>query len=163
MPSSVVLECCEAIANKSWTIAFAESCTAGRATSEFSLSPVSGEILIGSIVSYDAQFKEHILSIPPELVEKYTPESAEVTAAMAKNFCLFSGSDICVAITGLTKSGGSETPEKPVGTIFIHIIFPHTQISSRTLFDGSPTEIITKAIDEIALLILEEIAPPQQL
>lgn len=163
MSSSIVLKCCEEISNRGWKIAFAESCTAGRATYEFSLSPFSGDILVGSIISYDAKFKEQQLNIAPELIQKFTPESAEVTATMARNFNLISNSDICVAITGLTKSGGSETPEKPVGTIFIHIIFPHTNISSRIVFKGSQQEIVLKAIDEIALLVMQEIAPAQQL
>ena len=89
------------------------------------------------MVCYDASLKEEILEIPHGLIETFTPESAEVTQAMAINFCKFSSADICVALSGLTTPGGSETPEKPVGTIFIHIIFPHRRVSERLLFDGS--------------------------
>lgn len=163
MPISLVVECSEAIANKNWTIAFAESCTAGRASAEFSLTPDSGKILMGSIVSYDAGFKKRILNIPEELIDEFTPESAEVTAAMARNFCEFSGSDICVAITGLIKEGGSESAEKPVGTVFIHMILPYKEISKRIVFDGSPEDIIIKTVEEISLLLLEEIGKKQQL
>ena len=101
--------------------------------------------------------KKELLRIPKDLIEKFTPESAEVTKAMANSFCKLAESDICVAITGLTSPGGSETPEKPVGTIFVHIIFPNKQLASRFVFEGSPEEIVDQAIEEIASLIIQEI------
>lgn len=157
MASSEVIACTQALVEKKWTIAFIESASAGKMCYEFSTVPGSGKVLMGGVVCYDVCFKENILEIPHGLIEVFTPESAEVTKAMAINFCKFSVADVCVALTGLTTSGGSETPEKPVGTIFIHIIFPHTTLSQRILLDGSPQEIVEKAINTVATLILNEI------
>lgn len=152
-----VIECSKAIVKKGWKITFVESASAGRMCYEFSRVPDSGKILIGGLVCYDADMKEDILEIPPELIEVFTPESAEVTKAMAHNFCRIIASDICVAITGLTTPGGSETPEKPVGTIFLHIIFPHKQLAKRYEFKGTAEEIVTQAIDTAASLIVNEL------
>jgi nicotinamide-nucleotide amidase len=157
MPSAKVTECCHALIEKEWTIAFVESATAGRMCSEFALVPDSGKIFLGGIVCYDVSLKENLLDVPSGLIEEHTPESAEVTEALAKNFCKFSGSDICVALTGLLSPGGSETEEKPVGTIFIHIIYPHMASAHRIVFDGSPEEIMIQAIDEVAKVLLAEI------
>lgn len=157
MISPKVIECSKAIVKKGWKITFVESASAGRMCYEFSRVPDSGKILIGGLVCYDADMKEDILEIPPELIEVFTPESAEVTKAMAHNFCRIIASDICVAITGLTTPGGSETPEKPVGTIFLHIIFPHKQLAKRYEFKGTAEEIVTQAIDTAASLIVNEL------
>ena len=157
MPSKLVTDCCLALIKKQWTVAFVESATAGRMSSEFALVPDSGQILIGGIVCYDVSLKENLLDVPPEVIEEHTAESAEVTELLAKNFCKFSGSDICVALTGLLTPGGSETAEKPVGTIFIHMVLPHKSVAIRKKFDGSPTEIMLQAIDAVANAIIEEI------
>ncbi|MNY62075.1 competence damage-inducible protein A [compost metagenome] len=76
---------------------------------------------------------------------------------MAQNFYRYINSDICVGLTGLTTPGGSESESKPVGTIFIHVIFGEIQIAKRFEFKGNPEEIINQAIDVVADLILREI------
>lgn len=75
---------------------------------------------------------------------------------MAKSFTKFTPAEVVVALTGLTTPGGSETPEKPVGTIFVHIIFPHNHISRRYQFEGGPEDIVNQAIDAVAEEIILE-------
>jgi nicotinamide-nucleotide amidase len=157
MASPNVLACSKALLHKGWTISFVESASAGRLSYEFSTVPDSGEILIGGMVCYNACMKEDILNIPTGMIEQFTPESAEVTKAMAESFAKYSASDVCVGLTGLTTPGGSETPEKPVGTIFIHIIFPDKQLANRSVFEGSAEEIVRQAVDQTASLIVKEI------
>ena len=157
MASPQVIACSKALVEKKWNISFVESATAGRLCYEFSTVPDSGKILIGGLVCYDACLKENLLEVPHGLIETFTPESAEVTKALTINFCKYSPADICVGITGLTAPGGSETPEKPVGTMFIHIIFPHKKVSERFVFDGNPEQIVSKTIDAVASIILQEV------
>ena len=156
MPSEKVIRCCQALIKKKWTITFVESASAGKLCNAFSTVIDSGQILIGGLVCYHASMKEDLLLIPHGTIEEYTPESAEVTQLMAQNFHRFVTSDICVALTGLASPGGSETPEKPVGTIFLHLIFPHKEIAKRLKFEGNPHEIIDQAVDAVADLLYEE-------
>ncbi|RVT98289.1 nicotinamide-nucleotide amidohydrolase family protein [Mucilaginibacter limnophilus] len=155
MASQPILDCSKQMAEKGLTIAFAESATAGWLCSEFALAPESGKILKGGIVSYDASIKEYLLKVPKELVEKYTPESAEVTEEMAKRLGDLIKSDIQVAVTGLTTPGGSETPEKPVGTMFVHAIINGKSSPIRQEFTGNCEEIIHKTIDATAQLLID--------
>jgi nicotinamide-nucleotide amidase len=157
MPSQTLKDCGIAIAGKGFTIAFAESATAGRMAAEFSLLAESGKILKGGIVCYDASIKEDILNIPKEFVEKYTPESAEVTEALADRIGKLIESDIQVAVTGLTTPGGSENAEKPVGTMFIHIVVNGKSLPIRHVFTGAPEEIVLQTIDHAAQIILQEL------
>lgn len=157
MASEKVTACCQALIEKNMTISFAESASAGKMSYEFSTVVNSGRILIGGIVCYHSSMKEDLLHIPWGTIEQYTAESAEVTKLMAQNFYRYINSDICVALTGLTTPGGSETESKPVGTIFIHLIFAEKEIAKRFEFKGTPENIIDQAIDVVADLILKEI------
>jgi len=153
MPSEIVKKCSKAIKAKGWNIAFAESVTAGRMSAEFSMTEFSGSILRGGIVCYEVWVKEQILKVTHAAIEKHTPESAEVTQILAQQASQIFNSKITVAITGLASPGGSETEEKPVGTIFFHIIMPNEKIKHREVFSGSPEEIVMQAIDKTAELI----------
>ena len=114
MQNHLVTKSSKLLAEKELTIAFAESATAGRLSYEFSLTPDSGKILKGGLVCYDACIKEDVLDIPRELIEKFTPESAEVTKELARRLHkVVPSADVFIAVTGLTTPGGSETPEKP--------------------------------------------------
>jgi nicotinamide-nucleotide amidase len=157
MPSQLVINCSAAIAEKGWNIAFAESASAGRMSAEFSLTENSGKILRGGIVCYEVFVKEQILNVPHNIIEEYTPESEEVTKILAQQTSRFFNSNITVAITGLTTPGGSETAEKPVGTIFLYIITPDIKFSHREVFSGSPEDIVAQAIDRAADLIIQNI------
>ena len=153
MPRVKVTICSEILARQGLTIAFIESATAGRMCSEFALTENSGDILRGGLASYDASVKEEILKIPHDLIAEYTPESAEVTKAMAISGGNLFKADVTVAVTGLTTPGGSETAEKPVGTIFLHIITPSGEVHHREVFSAEPEEIILRAIDRAASLV----------
>ncbi|GGB77641.1 CinA family protein [Dyadobacter sediminis] len=162
MPSQIVTDCSKSLAEKKLTVAFAESATAGRLASEFALCEDSGKILKGGLVCYDAELKKSILHVPQEILDQFTPESAEVTKEIAERLQPLIPAEIHVGVTGLTTPGGSETPEKPVGTIFLHAFIQDRSIAVREVFKGEPEEIVLQAIDRVAELIMQEIAYDQQ-
>jgi len=156
MVSSKIITCSKVIAEKSYKIAFAESATAGAMASQFALTPDSGKILLGGIVCYDACTKEDLFGISKDVIEKYTPESAEVTKLLAEGLKKHFDCDIAVAVTGLLTPGGSETPEKPVGTIFLHILLPYNRYCAhREVFEGDAEQILQKAIDKTGVLLTD--------
>jgi len=157
MPSEIVLKCAKALAKNKLNVAFAESATAGRMCSEFSLSPESGNILRGGISCYEVFVKEQILKVPHQLIETCTAESKEVTQALVKSAARLFNSKVTVAVTGLTTPGGSEGPDKPVGTMFIGIKISGQEHVHKEVFTGNPEEIVLKAIDKAAVLIIEMI------
>jgi nicotinamide-nucleotide amidase len=158
MPSEIVIKCSHALKDKELTIAFAESVTAGKVISEFALIPNCGSVLNGSIVCYDVSVKKNVLGVPADLIEKYTPESAEVTEQLAICLRKMIPSDVIVAVTGLAAPGGSETEDKPVGTMFIHGFFKDKPWKLRLYFDDEPEQVILKSIDAIAEHLLHELA-----
>ena len=143
---------------KNISLSFAESATAGRITSSFSLIENSGQFLKGGIICYDACVKEDILMVDPDLIKKFTPESAEVTEAITHGVQAMIKADISIGITGLTRPGGSETYMKPVGTMFVHgVRNGKTIFKDRSVFGGTAEQIILKTTFLVAQLLNKSI------
>lgn len=159
MAEEILFQCGRLLIERQLTVAFAESASAGRMMAEFALVPEAGKFLKGGLVCYDAGLKEQVLKVPKELVEQYTPESEPVTMAIAKGLTNIVKADIYIAVTGLTAPGGSETKEKPVGTMFIYAEQKgRTLFNERTVFKGSPEEIIMQSVSYTAALLLTALA-----
>jgi len=143
---------------KKLTIAFAESATAGSLAYEFSRCDDAGEYLKGGIVCYDACLKEEMLGVDKELIRNYTPESMEVTRAITNGLAVLIRADIHVGVTGLPAPGGSETMEKPVGTMFICALLQGREFFSHTqVYAGSAEGIIKHAVDCVGELLYENL------
>jgi len=151
--------CCKLFAQEKAKIAFFESASAGYLAYRFSLSPYSGDILIGSLVSYDLRVKENTLHISSQLIEKYTPESMQVTVEMIKKGKDLIKADLYVACTGLLKKGGSETKEKPVGTFFYSIYYKNNFYNFRRIFKSLPyiklRQLVYYITQDIEFIILD--------
>ena len=154
-----IVKCSEVLIAQQLTIAFAESASAGRMVAEFSMVPDAGKFLKGGFACYDAGLKEKLLMVPEALIEQFTPESAEVTHAMAKGLQEIIPAAIHVAVTGLTTSGGSETSEKPVGTMFVcALVGEYELFAEKVIFDGEPEEIILQTVYYTAALLVSKLA-----
>ena len=151
---SLLNACAELMIKNKLSIAFAESATAGRMTAEFALAPDAGKFLKGGIVCYDAELKETLLGVPDQQLKTFTPESEIVTLSITAGLRKLISADIYIGCTGLTSPGGSETEEKPVGTMFLYGIEGQELIfSERVVYQGSPLEIIEQSIFRVAQLL----------
>jgi len=154
----ILQECVKVLKERKLTLAFAESVTAGFLCSAFGALPGCGDFFKGGIVAYNADVKKDLLGLTQDMFDKYTPESAEVTKAMAQGLRNGIQADCLVAVTGLNTPGGSETPEKPVGTTFIHIIIKDKEYAARKCFKGDVATINQQTLQETCLLLTNEIA-----
>lgn len=155
MAETKISNCSKLMAEKGLTVAFAESATAGWLCSEFALTEESGTVLKGGIACYDADLKVSLLGVPQHLIDTYTPESMEVTREMAYRLREIIPSDIQVTVTGLTTPGGSETPDKPVGTMFVFALIRGREASFRKVFQGSCEDVIHQTVEAAAELLMD--------
>lgn len=132
--------CAKLLADNQLTVVFIESATAGYLSHCFSMSPYSGDVLMGGLVCYDASIKKKVLNVSDQLINEYTPESAEVTRELVHQSRSLFDADLYVACTGLLKPGGSETEEKPVGTFFYCIGYKSEVYDFRVLCKSSPEQ-----------------------
>ena len=152
--TNVIADAAKLLIGKNLSLAFAESATAGRASAEFSIACNAGKFLKGGFVCYDASLKTDFLAVPKELIDKFTPESMEVTKAIATGLGRIIDADIHIGITGLPCPGGSETPEKPVGTMFIYaLLHGSLWFNERLEFAGSHQQIVEQTVIHLARLL----------
>ncbi len=142
------------LATLGFTIAFGESATAGCVAYEFSLTPGAGQVLMGGIICYEEAVKKGLLKVPQALIAQYTAESPQVTREIAFGVGRLIPADVVVAVTGLVRPGGSESPEKPVGTIFFTVLFNGHCYDREIFADGSPEAVVETAIAEICNSLL---------
>ncbi len=154
---SLVKKLIKLLIEKKLTVSLAESVTCGLASNELNCTTGTSDVFMGSIICYNEKVKIDLLKVDPELIKKYTAESQEVTDALATNLQQLIHADIYVAITGLNADGGSETPEKPVGTVFFSLLYKGNLVRCRKLFKGTPLRIKKEACKQVYKMIIAEL------
>ena len=101
------------------TLAFAESCTGGLASSYVTDISGSSQYLLGSAVTYTNEVKHKLLGVEQEVLDTYSAISEECARQMATGTQKLFGSDIGVGITGNAGPGASEG--KPLGLVYIAV------------------------------------------
>ena len=101
------------------TLAFAESCTGGLASSLVTDVAGSSEYLVGSAVTYTNEAKHKLLEVQEATLTNYGAISEQTACEMAQGVRKLFGSDFGVGITGNAGPGGSEG--KPVGLVYIAV------------------------------------------
>jgi nicotinamide-nucleotide amidase len=116
----IVLDLCRA---RGWTLATAESCTGGMLAARLTSVPGSSDVFVGSVVAYANEVKERELGVLSETLARFGAVSAETAVEMAAGVRARLGADVSVSVTGVAGPGG-ESPEKPVGLVYIHAETP---------------------------------------
>jgi PncC family amidohydrolase len=126
------------------TLAVAESCTGGLASSLLTQASGSSQYFIEGVVAYSNRAKETILKIPRTLIKDNGAVSKPVAGLMAHNIRRIAITDFGIAITGIAgPTGGS--PQKPVGTVFIAIDSQDKRICKEFHFKGNRAAIKRKS------------------
>jgi nicotinamide-nucleotide amidase len=108
----------DTLRQKKLSLAVAESCTGGYLSHLITSVPGSSEYFLGSIIPYAYDIKMRQLGVKPETLEKHGAVSEPTIVEMANLVRAKFNTDIGVATSGIAGPGG-ETPEKPVGTVWI--------------------------------------------
>jgi nicotinamide-nucleotide amidase len=136
----------------------AESCTGGLIASKITETPGSSQWFGGGVIVYSNELKQLLLNIDSALLAQYGAVSAENVRAMAVEAAARLNCDIAVAATGIAGPGGGTT-EKPVGTVYLGLLYQN-KVSDRLFhFTGSRRQIQEKtahtALDLVRRALLE--------
>ena len=101
-----------------FTLATAESCTAGNVAATITAIPGSSHFYRGGVVAYADETKKRLLNVNAETLEKFGAVSEETVVEMVKGVMDAIGVDYAVATSGIAGPTGA-TPGKPIGTIWI--------------------------------------------
>jgi nicotinamide-nucleotide amidase len=125
---------------KGLTIALAESLTGGLIAARLTEVPGSSQYLKGGVVSYTNEIKEKFLGVPSQILEMYGAVSKETATAMAEGIRKKASSDIGLAVTGIAGPGG-DTPDKPLGLVYIALSAASGVQCERFVFPGDRTGV----------------------
>ena len=100
------------------TIATAESCTGGRLAAVLNAQSGASAYYMGSVVAYDNSFKTNILGVSPFTLDVDGAVSESTVRQMAEGVRTLLHTDYAIATSGIAGPTG-ETPDKPVGTVWI--------------------------------------------
>ena len=113
-----VLALAQALRNRRWRLATAESCTGGLIAAACTAVAGSSDWLEGGWVTYSNDAKVRWLGVPDALIEQHGAVSEAVALAMARGALLGARAQLSVAVTGIAGPGGA-VPGKPVGTVWL--------------------------------------------
>ncbi|NHJ86544.1 MAG: CinA family protein [Asgard group archaeon] len=147
------------LSTRDLTLAIAESCTGGLASSVLTDIDGASDVLLYSVVAYSQDSKEEFLGIPTYIIRDFGTISKECARYMAEGIMEYDA-DIGLATTGVI---GESIEEKLKGTIFLAIaINGHKTYSKELHLDPKLSrndlklEII-KELFEMLLAIIDSI------
>ena len=133
--------------NKNLTITTAESCTGGMISSAIVHINGSSKIFKSSLIVYSNDMKSKLLNIPNDLITKNGAVSEIIAFNMAKNSLEILNADLSIAVTGIAGPTG-DTPDKPVGLVWIAIGTKQKIITNKNQFFGNRLEVRQKTTYE---------------
>lgn len=106
----------DALRERNWHCATAESCTGGGIAAAITDIPGSSDAFDRGFVTYSNAAKTQMLGVDAALIDAHGAVSEAVAQAMAAGALARSEADCAVAVTGVAGPGGG-TPQKPVGMV----------------------------------------------
>jgi nicotinamide-nucleotide amidase len=106
------------LAERSLTVAVAESCTGGLLADKFTNVSGSSRYFERGVVAYSNRAKTELLGVPARLIEDRGAVSREVATAMAEGIRRLAQAAIGLSTTGIAGPTGG-TRDKPVGVVWI--------------------------------------------
>ena len=108
----------EALLEKRWKLACAESCTGGGIAAAVTGIVGSSQWFDRGFVTYSNQAKQEMLGVVNETLENHGAVSEETVREMVAGALSRSQARVAVAVSGIAGPGGG-TADKPVGTVCI--------------------------------------------
>lgn len=150
----------ELLDERGWTIATAESCTAGLLAARLTESAGASVRVRGGLIVYANDVKSALAGVDPDLIEVHGAVSTQVAEALADGARSAVGADVGVGITGIAGPDGG-TEEKPVGTVCVSVSQADgRRLTRRVRMPGSRSDVrdrsTTVAMHMIRRLLLGE-------
>jgi nicotinamide-nucleotide amidase len=108
------------LTERGWSLACAESCTAGGLSFALTALPGSSQWFDGGYVTYSEQSKIDCLGVSKQLLNTHGAVSKDCALAMARGALEPMQADIALAITGIAGPAGG-TAQLPVGTVWVAV------------------------------------------
>lgn len=149
----------ETLDRKKYTIAAAESCTAGMFVGRLVNVPGASNVLNESFITYSNEAKMKYLGVREETLKEFGAVSEETARQMAEGVAKAAKADVGVGITGLAGPGG-ETKEKKAGLVYIGVTVGQKTKVQKCQLRGNRQKVrevaVSKAMTMVRLALEEE-------
>ena len=147
------------LAEKSATLAVAESCTGGYLAHRLTNVPGASQVFLAGYVTYSNEAKVSSLGVPADLIAQHGAVSEPVARSMAEGALARSNANFGLATTGIAGPGGG-TEAKPVGTAFLglagggetrvqHLFFPTDRETFKQLVTQTALNLLRQRLSGI--------------
>ena len=150
--AEIVSQLAEKLLASGKTVAFAESCTGGRAMAMLATYPGISASLHGGVVAYANEVKHDLLGVSNDTLSRVGAVSREVALEMARGVRKRLAVDWAVSITGIAGPGGGTTL-KPVGLVFFGVCGPWIEEADEQRFSGDRPKIQQSAAEHALTLL----------
>jgi nicotinamide-nucleotide amidase len=120
-----------ALVERGETVAVAESLTGGALSAALSARPGSSQTFRGGLVVYATDLKASLAGVPNPLLDASGADAPDTAAAMASGVRERLDATWGLAVTGV--AGPDEQEGKPVGTVFLAVAGPTTEVAEAHL------------------------------
>lgn len=135
----------DALRDRGWSLAVAESCTGGLLGGEITTAPGSSAWFVGGVQAYSNEVKSALLGVSEETLERCGAVSEAACRAMAGGVRERLEAEVGCAITGVAGPGGG-TDEKPVGLVFCGVETPEGASVRRFTYPGSREDVRRRSV-----------------
>lgn len=111
-----------ALTAREWTVATAESLTAGLLAATIADVPGASAVLRGGLVVYATELKHSLAAVPEEILAAHGAVSAETARALASGAASRCGAAVGIGLTGV--AGPDRQEGKAVGTVHVGVSVP---------------------------------------
>jgi nicotinamide-nucleotide amidase len=147
----------QALRDKGWMLATAESCTGGMIAAACTDLAGSSEWLERGFVTYSNEAKTELLGVDAALIAAHGAVSEVVARAMAFGAVRHSRAQVSVAVTGIAgPSGGNK--DKPVGTVWFGFLVDGLLTSEMRRFEGDRAAVRTATVQHALQRLIELLA-----
>lgn len=112
----------EYLHSRGWTLATAESLTAGLLAATVAEVPGASGVLRGGLVVYASELKTTLAGVPEDMLARHGAVSAETACSLADGAARRCGADVGIGLTGV--AGPDRQEGHPVGTVHLGIRIP---------------------------------------
>lgn len=142
----ILRQLAEALLQRQWSVACAESCTGGGIAAALTDIAGSSAWFDRGFVTYSNDAKRSMLGVAARTLLAHGAVSRETVMEMARGALQFSKADLSVAVSGIAGPGGGSA-DKPVGTVWLAWAGPGFIEALGEHFDGDRAAVRSAAVD----------------
>lgn len=152
---AAVAEALALLGARGWSLAVAESLTAGLVAARIAEVPGASAVFRGGVVAYATAVKRDLLRVDGAFLARVGAVHPEVALAMAEGAREAIGADVGLATTGV--AGPDRQDGVAIGTVFVAVATPAGSVVRALALTGGRDRIRRESVDAVLSLCVAHV------